>query len=188
MMNRRDAIARVAVIMGGTVLGAEAFLSGCTTAPTGLKFSKQDIAFLNEVAETILPTTKTPGAKAAKVGEFMSVMVTDCYDQANQLIFTQGIQTLNTKYAVAAVGKSFMDASPEQRHQILVSLDEEAKAYKKSKKPDQPKHYFTMMKELTLTGYFTSEIGATQALRYIAVPGKFEGCVPYAKGDKAWAT
>ena len=75
MMNRRDALARVALIMGGTVLGAEAFLSGCTTAKTGLKFSVDDIAFLNEVAETIIPTTNTPGAKEAKVGEFMSVMV-----------------------------------------------------------------------------------------------------------------
>ena len=49
-------------------------------------------------------------------------------------------------------------------------------------------NYFGMMKQLTLLGYFTSEIGATKALRYIAVPGKYEGCVPYKKGDKAWAT
>jgi hypothetical protein len=45
-----------------------------------------------------------------------------------------------------------------------------------------------MLKELTLTGFFTSEVGATKALRYVAVPGKFEGSVPYTKGEKAWAT
>ena len=45
-----------------------------------------------------------------------------------------------------------------------------------------------MMKELTLTGFFTSEVGATKAVRYVAVPGRYEGSIPYKKGDKAWAT
>ena len=44
------------------------------------------------------------------------------------------------------------------------------------------------MKQLTLFGYFTSKEGATQALRYVAVPGKYVGDYPYKKGDKAWAT
>jgi hypothetical protein len=43
------------------------------------------------------------------------------------------------------------------------------------------------MKELTLLGYFTSEVGATKALRYVPIPGRFDGCIPYKKGDKAWA-
>ncbi|MFN9666692.1 MAG: gluconate 2-dehydrogenase subunit 3 family protein, partial [Bacteroidota bacterium] len=77
---------------------------------------------------------------------------------------------------------------PEQRHELLVALDKEQKAYQEKKKSEEPAHYFRMMKELTLWGYFTSEIGATQALRYVAVPGKYEGCIPYKKGDKAWAT
>ena len=51
-----------------------------------------------------------------------------------------------------------------------------------------PNHYFKLMKELTLLGYFSSEIGATKALRYIAVPGHYDGNLPYKKGDKAWAT
>jgi hypothetical protein len=52
---------------------------------------------------------------------------------------------------------------------------------------DIPNHYFRMMKELTLLGYFTSEVGATKALRYIETPGHYDGCMPYKKGDKAWA-
>ena len=97
MMNRREALSRVAIIMGGTVLGAEAFLSGCTTAKTGLVFSAEDIAFLNEVGEVIIPATNTPGAKEAKVGEFMSVMVRDCYDEKNQNIFMEGMRELQFK-------------------------------------------------------------------------------------------
>jgi len=71
---------------------------------------------------------------------------------------------------------------------FLTALDKEAKDYQKNKKKEEPTHYFTQMKQLTLFGYFTSKEGATQALRYVAVPGKYEGCIDYKKGDKAWAT
>ena len=81
-----------------------------------------------------------------------------------------------------------MKATPEQRKEVLTSLDNERKDYQKNKKREDPNHYFSMMKQLTLMGYFTSKPGATQALRYVAVPGKYEGCIPYKKGDKAWAT
>lgn len=197
MMNRREALSRVAIIMGGTVLGAEAFLSGCTAAKTGLVFSADDIAFLNEVGEVIIPATTTPGAKEANVGEFMTVMVRDCYDEKNQNIFMDGMRELQNKEAKAKMGKSFMEASAKERHDFITALDKEVKeaaakvADERKKDPnkkiDAPKHYFTMMKELTLTGFFTSEVGATKALRYIAIPGRYEGCVPYKKGDKAWA-
>ena len=79
-------------------------------------------------------------------------------------------------------------STPEQRKALLTEIDKEANAYNKSKKPEDPAHYFSLMKQLTLLGYFSSEIGATQALRYVAVPGRYEGCIPYKKGDKAWAT
>jgi hypothetical protein len=61
------------------------------------------------------------------------------------------------------------------------------KIIQKIKKPEDDNHYFRMMKELTLLGYFTSEIGSTQARRYVPVPGRYEGCIPYKKGDKAFA-
>ena len=157
MINRREALSRVAIIMGGTVLGAEAFLTGCKTNTKGVTFSQADIDFLNEVGETILPATDTPGAKAANVGAFMQTMVSDCYEA-------------------------------KERTAFLTELDKEAKEYQKNKKKEDPTHYFTMMKQLTLSGLFTSKIGATEVLRYVAVPGKYEGCVPYTKGEKAWAT
>lgn len=187
-MNRREAISSVALLLGGTILGAEAFLSGCKTkTEAGVSFAATDISFLDEVAETILPATSTPGAKAAKVGEFMTVMVKDCYEAKDQTIFMEGMKKLD-EACKAKNSKSFMDCTPAQRHDFLVGLDAEAKEYQKNKKKEDPNHYFRMMKELTLTGYFTSEVGATKALRYVAVPGKYEGCIDYKKGDKAWAT
>jgi hypothetical protein len=192
-MNRRDALNRVALILGGTVVGGAAFLEGCRQADkaaavaAGFPLSAETIAFLDEVAETIIPTTNTPGAKAAKVGAFMNIMVADCYDEKDQKVFTEGISALD-KVCEKAHGHGFMKASPEQRKEILTALDKEAKDYNAKKKDGDPNHYFALMKQLTLLGYFTSEIGATQALRYVAVPGRYEGCIPYKKGDRAWAT
>ena len=189
-MNRRDAIGRVALIMGGTLIGAEFLLSGCKphgAATIANLFDEDHVAFMDEVADTILPdTASSPGAKAAKVGSFMAVMVRDCYEPADQAIFLKGIgkidEASNKKFS-----KNFMDLDASQKTALLTDLDKEQTAYSKTKKPKDPNHYFRMMKELTLFGYFTSEVGATKALRYVPVPGKFDGCIPYKKGDKAWA-
>ena len=103
-----------------------------------------------------------------------------------------------------------MAASADQRKELLIALDKEAKDYQSKvsdfnnkenqkekeeiakgntnyKKQRMSPHYFSLMKQLTLLGFFTSEVGATKALRYVPVPGRYEGCVPYKKGDKAFA-
>ena len=84
-------------------------------------------------------------------------------------------------------GNSFVKITPQQRHELLLQLEKEQKTYMKNKKAEEPSHYFRMMKELTLLGYFTSEPGCTKAKRYVPVPGKFEGCIPYKKGEKVFA-
>ena len=199
-MNRRDALARVALLMGGTIIGADYFLTGCSSdtstkdkpqakakgKPKDL-LDAQQVAYLDEVADTILPATKTPGAKAAHVGSFMAVMVRDCYPPADQQAFLKGIKQLEDA-SQQQNGQGFLASTPAQRTALLTALDAEQKQYSKTKKIEAPNHYFRMMKELTLLGYFTSEVGATQALRYLPVPGKYDGCVPYKKGDRAWAT
>ena len=187
-MERRELLKMIAALTGGAFIGGE-LLTSCKSGPLvgGATFGEADTAFLDEVAETILPATKTPGAKAAKVGQFMVVMVNDTYEDKDQKIFHAGIGKLD-EASKKATGKSFLEATPEQRTTLLTALDKEAKDYQKAKKPEDPSHYFTMMKQLTLFGFFTSKEGATQALRYIAVPGKYDGAYPYKKGDKAWAT
>lgn len=188
-MNRREAISAVATLLGGTIVGSNMFLTGCKNTDKKvavISFDKDQIALLDEIAEIIIPTTNTPGAKAAGVGEFMTVMVKDCYEDQSQRIFMEGMEKLqslsNKKY-----DHSFTEIDAKQRHDLLAELDKEQNQYTKSKKDDQPAHYFRMMKELTLVGYFTSEVGATQALRYVESPGSYVSCVPYKKGEKAWA-
>jgi hypothetical protein len=186
-MQRREAVQYISSLLGGTLIGGEAFLIGCKSK-TGseTKFDEDDIAYLDEISNTILPDTATPGAKAAKVGQFMTVMINDCYEAKDQKIFHQGMIKLNDQ-SKKTYDKSFMKLSDQQKHDLLVSVDNEQKQYSKNKKKEDPAHYFRMMKELTLLGYFTSEIGSTKARRYIESPGKYEGSVPYKKGDKAWA-
>jgi len=187
-MERREAVQYIALLLGGTLVGANSFITGCKTADKkdNTTFSQEDVAYLNEVADTILPTTATPGAKAANVGQFMTVMVNDCYEAKDQKIFHEGLKKLDDA-ADKAYNASFMKLTPQQRHDLLVKVDTEQKEYSKTKKEDDATHYFRMMKELTLLGYFTSEIGTKQARRYAPVPGRYEGCIPYKKGDKAWA-
>lgn len=199
-MNRRKAVQRVALLLGGSVLGAELFIqTGCkngsgekaaTTSIDEAFFTKDEITFLDEVAETIIPRTDTPGAKDAKLGEFMNKIVRDCYTKDDQKIFKDGIDTIK-KLSKEKYSAAFMELQPAQRTELLTMLDKEQKEYHKKdengKNDKKQKHYFRMMRELTLLGYFTSEPGATKALRYVAIPGKYEPCIPYKKGEKAWA-
>lgn len=191
-VDRREAIRRVSMLLGGAALIGESTLwaacsSGEGTRGTGIgSFTPAEIAFLDEVAETILPETQTPGAKAAGVGPFMALMVTDCYEPTDQRIFRDGMKHLDDA-SRKATGVSFISASGQARLALLQSLDQEQKAYSDAKQPDDPNHYFRMMKELALLGYFTSEIGCTRAQRYVESPGRYEPCTPYAPGTPAWA-
>src|SRR3989441_13106456 len=178
MINRREAIKRVTALLGGVVfVGTSDLLTAVEHAHARAAtshaqvgaFSAQDIALLDEVADTILPETKTPGAKAAHVGAFMALMVTDTYEDRDQQTFRDGLRQLNQA--------SFMSASPAQRLALLERLDREQKAYGETHRDDTPPaapHYFRQIKELALLGYFTSEIGCTQAMRYRETPGQSE--------------
>jgi hypothetical protein len=189
LVTRREAIRRVGALFGGVALvGQSAWLAGCATGARAASelFSEMDVALLDEIADTILPETKTPGAKAAGVGPFIATMVADTYGPDEQRLFIGGLATLENE-ARAQNGGGFMASSPAQRLALLERLDREAIEYMRQPGAVDRPHYFRMLKELTLLGYFTSEIGYTQAQRYIETPGRFEPCVSYAPGDRAWA-
>jgi hypothetical protein len=190
LLDRREAIRRVSALLGGVVLvGGSALWTGCRAERvpgSGTTFSEADIAYLDEIAETILPETTTPGAKAAKVGAFMALMVTDTYEDKDQRIFRDGMRLLDEASSTSN-GTPFMDATAAQRLTLLQRLDGEQKAYQDAKKDDDPTHYFRMMKELALLGFFTSEVGMTKAMRYVESPGRFDPCVPHEAGETSWA-
>jgi hypothetical protein len=191
-LNRREAIRRVsawlgaAAFTGGSGLLAAAEKASMAGGMPG-EFTLEQIALLDEIAETILPATKTPGAKAAKTGAFMALMVTDAYSAEEQKIFRDGMGKVEAATREANQ-VSFMVATSPQRLAILTVLDQEQKRVMDARKDGKvPAHYFRMMKELAMLGFFTSEIGCTQVLRYVESPGRFDPCVPYAPGEAAWA-
>lgn len=186
-ITRREAIARLALVMGGALIGGESWLRGEIIAgkiqPND--FSAADITLLDEIGDTIIPATDTPGAKATAIGAFMVMMVNDCYDNAHHAAFKAGLAKIDAA-SHAKFGKDFLSATPAERTALLNTLDAEQKQHNAAKSANEPAHYFRMMKQLTLLGYFTSEIGATQTLRFVEVPGSLDGNAPYKKGDRAW--
>src|SRR5687767_12283000 len=136
LLTRREAVQRVALMLGGvTLVGGSTLLTACererpaVATGTGVgTFTAEDIAFLDEIAETILPETKTPGAKAAKTGAFMALMVTDSYDARDQKIFRDGMRKVDEE-SQKAHNVSFMAATPQQRLAVLEKLDREQKAH-----------------------------------------------------------
>jgi len=180
-MQRRDLLKMIASVTGMAMIGMPGLVSGygaVTIPPANNDFSAEDVAKLDEIAETILPRTTTPGAKDAGVGLFMAQFVTDCYTAEQQALFRAGLTDLDTR-----AGGSFVALTPRARTRLLDTIAEEAKAQTDENNP----HYFTMLKQLTIFSFFTSEVGATQVLRYVAVPGYFEE-VDYVPGTPAWAT
>ncbi|MBW3467358.1 gluconate 2-dehydrogenase subunit 3 family protein [Arthrospiribacter ruber] len=183
-MNRRDAIKSFALMMGGAMVGANAILTGCAPDDQiqGLEFSEKDIAFLDEIGEAIIPTTDTPGAKATEIGTFMVMMVKDTYNSEQQQSFVDGLNFIKKDFKDQK-GKDFMDASTEERTAYLNEL----KARAGELEDQSAKAIIGMVQDLTVLGYFTSEIGATQQLRYYEAPGRFDPCIDYKPGDKAYA-
>ncbi len=187
-MNRRELLKMISALTGTAMVGGSALLSGCATsdsvsAPQTLVLGASDLGLLDEIAETILPRTQVPGAKDAETGRQMMVMVNNCYSKEEQETFHRGLSQLQQRSS-DRFGADFMAITAQQRHELLVQLDSEAKEHAQS---GAGAHYFTMFKQLTLFCYFTSEVAATQAMRFIAVPGRYDGCAPYEKGEPAWA-
>ncbi|HYC69594.1 MAG TPA: gluconate 2-dehydrogenase subunit 3 family protein [Opitutaceae bacterium] len=179
-LTRREAIIRLATAMGASIVGPRllaAPLSG--ERPHG--FSAGDLVLMNEIGETIIPATDIPGAKAVGIGEFMAMMVSECMDTAEQDAFEEGLAELAAAYR-AKHKVDFAAGRPEDRTEFLNRLDRELRG----SRPGEGPQYFRVLKELTLLGYFTSEVGCTQALRYEEVPGRYDGNAPYRKGERGF--
>lgn len=188
-VNRRDAVQRIALLMGGFISApALAGIRGEKTYQgVSIVADESQIALIREVADVIIPTTSTGGAKAAKVEEFIVRVVRDCYTKEEQEHFYEGLAKLNAD-CKAATSKEFVQADATQKKEALtkcmLEADQERKVNRGKKVPNP---FFFMIKELTTAGYFTSKIGATEALEYLPIPGKFDGCMPISPNQKTWA-
>lgn len=177
-------------------------------------FSADQEKLIAEIADTILPTTdRSPGAKAAGVGPFIALMIKDCYAEEAQKAFVKGLDDVENR-AKKAFNKSFVDLNPGERADLLTTVKNDTLAAQKAEKekkeaekanapeeaPKQPVKpapikdekkdtpmFFAIARDLTILGFFTSEIGATQANEYIQIPGRYDGCMDMKPGQRVWA-
>ncbi len=190
-MKRKTFIKQVGYGTGAAVLlPSIGLVQSCSYDPQIRRtLSEADIPLLDEIGETIIPATAdAPGAKATKIGEYMLLMYKDCMEEEDQGILVSGINTLDSKAAMD-YSESFVTINPTNRKVLLETVQEEAIAYHLEHEGEEkvPPHYFDILKGLTLNGYFTSEIGMTEARAYLPLPGQYVECMPYSKSDKVWA-
>jgi hypothetical protein len=187
-MQRRELINMIAAVTGVAFVGTDA-LFAAGEAQSRLTYSDSDIQLFDEVAETILPRTDTPGAKDAAVGRFIARYSAACYEPAHIAILQNGIGDINGQMRKRN-GVNFLQAGEAEKRSLLTMVDTQAKQYARtrgSESDDKLPHYFSLLKQLTLMGFFTSELGATRVARYRPVPGKYKGCIPYRTSETFWA-
>ncbi|GAC14793.1 gluconate 2-dehydrogenase subunit 3 family protein [Aliiglaciecola lipolytica] len=192
-MERRELLKMIVAATGSAFIGSQvlAYDMRPNVTLSDTIFDKDDVTFLNQLGETIIPKTDTPGAKQANVGLMIAIIISDCYTTDEQKIFKQGLLVIDNK-AQSTYNNPFLLLSNVQQTELLTAKDAEANQYNKKfrqelKNKTVPVHYFTMLKQLVLFTFFSSEIGATQVLRHVAIPGSYNGDLAYKKGDKAWA-
>jgi glucoside 3-dehydrogenase (cytochrome c) hitch-hiker subunit len=190
-IGRREALRRAAMLLGGA-LSAPAIagvLAGCdsrsaadgTWTPRALTTEQGEL--VATIAEHILPETDTPGARAAGVHTFIDKMLADHYPAGERRRVLDGLADVDAR-ARRDCGRAFLQCGADEQRGVLARIDQEAFTAVPGRR-EVP--YFRTLKELTLLGYYTSEIGATQELRYVAVPDRFEGCVPFTQIGRAWS-
>jgi hypothetical protein len=179
ILTRREALAVMATVCGGTIFGANNLLAGAANALSGFSFADSDRALLNEIAETIIPATPdSGGAKTAGVVGFMEEIVRDFYSPAERTAYMDGLLQIQATSQERFSGRDFVSLTPENRHAVLLTFE----------KPNATPDYYLMIKQLTVWGYFSSEVGATQALAHIPVPGRYASCITVDPATtKAWS-
>lgn len=187
-MKRREALSAITILAGGALLTTSGLFQSCNvTDRKRTAITERDAPLLDEIGETIIPTTATsPGAKVSKIWAYMVLTVNDCYTDTQKNIFIEGLNLFD-QACMKQYKTQFENLSSTQKKEFLIQLDGEAKANNNEEKSHLP-HYFDLLKQLTIEGYFSSEIGMTKALRYEAIPGSYNGCIAANKGDKPWAT
>jgi gluconate 2-dehydrogenase gamma chain len=188
-MHRREMLERVAMLMGSTLSSSTitAVLTGfqateaATYAPQTLTPTQDEL--VATLAELIIPTTDTPGARAAGVNRFIDGMLTSIYTEAERKRFLAGLVDLEAR--AKARGSGFLTSSIPTQVQILRELEAESMAGASGAAHES---FFHVLKELTLIGYYRSEIGATQEQKWLLMPGYYKGDVPYKEVGRAWSS
>ena len=172
-IDRREALRRTALVLAGVLAGCEARRTPAAEwRPRVLGTDRAEM--VATIAEHIVPETDTPGARAVGVHRFIDAMVAESYSAEERQQFLTGLEALDDG-ARRAHGRAFAACTAGEQLALLGQLDRAADPF------------FRTLKELTLVGYYTSEVGATRELHHAVVPGRYDGCVPLAQIGRTWA-
>jgi len=189
-MDRREALKATTLFLGYSLTAgaATALLGGCKAETSSdwqpKTLDNQEVELLAEICETILPKTDTPGAKDALCHRYIDEMLTNFYTKDKQDYFKDALRlfddTSKSKYS-----KAFIALNSSEREEVLSILAKEAKEYK-DETGEKP-HIFRAIKGATISGYFSSEVGAKGGLcEFLPVPGPYQGCIDYATVGKSY--
>lgn len=190
-MNRREALKHLALLTGGalslsTVSGV---LGGCSAGSSESSLQTLSAAqneLVIQLSEQIIPATDTPGAKAANVNRFIDHMLTNWNTEQEKNHFLEGLNHVD-ELSNNEHGQNFVDLDSETQIAVMETLEQEAKDNPNPVPNTDIKPFFGMMKEFTVVGYYTSEIGASQELNLNIVPGYYDACMPYSEVGRAWS-
>jgi hypothetical protein len=189
-MDRRDVLKLLGSATALSALPVEALTliqqaSAQASQSTTLKtLNPHQNATVITISELIIPATDTPGAKDAKVNEFLDLLLTEWFEPAETKQFLAGLADVDacTKEKFSA---AFVDCTPAQQTEVLKQFDAAAMDFAAKQKQAMQNHaapppmnFFYQMKKLTLAGYYTSEIGFSQELGKRIIPPSHAGCAP----------
>jgi gluconate 2-dehydrogenase gamma chain len=183
-MSRREAIRRATLFLGVAI--TPSLLTGvmqAAAAPGTVKakpiyLSAKQFEIAGALAERILPRTDTPGALDVGVPAFIDLMYGKYLAAEDQKVVAAGLAEVEAA-SLAAHKKIFTQLTGGQQDAVLTAIAEASKT--------KTRTFFHQIKELTVLGYFTSEIGGKEVLHYDPVPGRFDACIPLADvGNRTW--
>ncbi|UYQ90993.1 gluconate 2-dehydrogenase subunit 3 family protein [Chitinophaga horti] len=189
-MNRRNAIVQMTLSCAGllTAFGGYKWLESHKQPDTNYLTGNK--ALIAALAETIIPRTELPGATDANVADYILINMSDCCSEKRQNRFINGLKDVQ-QYTRMQFGRNYEQCNEAQQETIMRFFEEQADhpggVLKKIRNRMLGKPFFTILKEVTVAGYCTSMPGATEALAYLDVPGRYEACTTITPGQRAWA-
>lgn len=202
-MKRREFMQCVSILLGAASMGSASLALSeeqrifLAAAPN---FNSRTVDYLtperrrivSAMAEVIIPRTDTPGAIDAGVPQFLEIMIAEWLNEEERDIFETGLADIESRIP-SEFGAAFPDLSPEQQLKIMEKLEEASSGspwwdgggLRSDFMSDAP--FICQFKELTIYGFFTSEIGGTQVLRHNPMPMRFDGHFPLEPGDSSWS-
>lgn len=170
------------ILSSCSLKSADDFSKGKISAEKPAKlFSETDMTVLYAIVDTILPRTDTPSASEVNCHNFVHHQLQHCHSEVEQQLCVDIVKKID-QVSIQQSGKNFALLSGQEQQMLLNQLEQG------SKFTDNDRGHFSFLKALVAFGYFTSEVGATQALNYQAVPGGFKGSIPSDKNTKSWGS